>query len=634
MTEGARLTIVVNFHDMRRVAPRTLFSLSAAYQIGVNVDDYRVVAIDNGSEQPLVVDEVEAFGSNFRHVFEDTSSLSPAAALNRAVRCATTRDVACMIDGARMVTPGLVAGMMNELGRREDPLVYTIALHLGRTSQGEIAGGWYEVPEEERLLESISWPSHGYRLFSIAELAPSSRSGFYGPVNESGCFALRRGTFMALGGYEEGFRSPGGGLANLDLFKRAIDRRGVAPICLLGEATFHQRHGGVASEAPRDRHPWRTFITEYKAIRGHEYTPPVYQPSYVGELPTEARPFAIRRAPTANGAGVLVVGMHRSGTSLATRLLTSFGLSSGRPGGLTEPDEWNPAGYWEQRSLTRFNEELFRRLGGSWSVPPTFARGWVDRMDDSIAEGRALFDERFPDSPWVWKDPRNCLLLPFWQRVWASQPPVVFLYRDPMAVSASLQEREGISRRNGLALWAHYTLTALANLAGHPVLVTSFDELVGHPARWLESARSFVAASLSCSFESKAIDVDRVVAEARVARPPGSPDRHGPAGAWSDDLFRFVQDLRGIHASLQPLSLPEQPFWVGASMVASRLGALASTSRRNLAWAFDPVYMADRYGFDGGRSNLAVCRARHGARVIRQYGRSGVNLLTRLPPGS
>ena len=70
------LSIIVVFHQMRREAPRTLLSLSRAYQRGVEAIDYEVIAVDSRSSAPLDPAEVEAFGPEFRYLRHETESVS------------------------------------------------------------------------------------------------------------------------------------------------------------------------------------------------------------------------------------------------------------------------------------------------------------------------------------------------------------------------------------------------------------------------------------------------------------------------------------------------------------------------------------------------------------------------------
>ena len=280
-----QLTAIVNFHDMGREAPRTLATLTASYQRGVTASDYDVIAIDNGSSKPLSEAEVRGFGPNFSLVQEAGQSASPVGALNRAVRAAHTPWVLCIIDGARMLSPGLMAKTLMAMEVAAEPFVYTIGMHLGPESQNKLVERGWSQADEDRLLASADWIEDGYRLFELSSLASSSANGFLGPVSESNAFALRRDTFLAVEGFDERFVAPGGGLANLDFFKRVVTRPSTTTICLLGEATFHQIHGGVATNVPKSAHPWNSFAEEYERLQGERYSAPRhYRPLFAGNL--------------------------------------------------------------------------------------------------------------------------------------------------------------------------------------------------------------------------------------------------------------------------------------------------------------------------------------------------------------
>jgi len=262
------LSIIVNFFNMRREAARTLHTLTPAYQRGVDAGRYEVVAIDNGSTEPLDSRFVEGHGPNFRHLVVETDSPSPCAAINRAVSESTARDVMVCIDGARMLSPGLLRYALAALDLYRNPFVYTLAMHVGHRPQNELLAEGYCQDVEDDLLASVDWQADGYRLFSISTKAYSSGRGYLGWLSESNCFALRRADFLRLGGFDERFASAGGGLVNLDFFNQANGTPEISPVMLLGEATFHQFHGGVATNVPMSEHPWKRMVAEYEGIRG------------------------------------------------------------------------------------------------------------------------------------------------------------------------------------------------------------------------------------------------------------------------------------------------------------------------------------------------------------------------------
>ncbi len=179
---------------------------------------------------------------------------------------------------------------------------------------------------------------------------------------------------------------------------------------------------------------------------------------------------------------VVVLGMHRSGTSAVTRILNLLGLALCRQEDLYT--EWdNPAGHWESRSLIRMNERILRVCGGTWQRPPRLDPGWEkhDRVERLRGEARATFAMAYPSDEWVWKDPRTSLTFPFWQPL-IGAAAVLLVLRDPAAVAASLEHRDLLRSRVAAGLWERYMRSAMQVSAGLPVVVVRFDELIGDPA--------------------------------------------------------------------------------------------------------------------------------------------------------
>jgi len=161
---------------------------------------------------------------------------------------------------------------------------------------------------------------------------------------------------------------------------------------------------------------------------------------------------------------LLVLGMHRSGTSATAGLLVRLGAEP--PTMLMPADASNPEGYWESRRLWEVHERLLREADSRWD---TYTRLDMDRFQPSIlvelsdACRRALHDE-FGDAPrFVVKDPRMCRFVPFWLRVLESEgiiPAAVLVIRHPLAVARSLGARDGIERDLSLLIWLRHVLDA------------------------------------------------------------------------------------------------------------------------------------------------------------------------------
>lgn len=277
-----KLSAIVVSYNMARELPRTLRSLSPSMQRGVAPDEVEVIVVDNGSTRPF--DEAECRRSLPSLVIErmDDPTASPVPAINRGLAMARGALVGVFIDGARMASPGLLATALTASRLHERPVIGTIAFHLGPDVQSKSILSGYDQDVEDALLHSISWEEDGYRLFAISTLAGSSRSGWFVAPAETNAVFLTTAHWRELGGYDPGFVTPGGGLANLDLWARACaDPRGCV-IMLLGEATFHQVHGGVATNAAAS--PWRVFHEEYVRLRGRPYARPTVAPHVFGRL--------------------------------------------------------------------------------------------------------------------------------------------------------------------------------------------------------------------------------------------------------------------------------------------------------------------------------------------------------------
>jgi hypothetical protein len=189
--------------------------------------------------------------------------------------------------------------------------------------------------------------------------------------------------------------------------------------------------------------------------------------------------------------------MHRSGTSTVTRLLGLAGAPLPRGAGRgRSSNPANPKGFWEVPSLSRCNEDVLRALDGDWSAPPLLHGGWP--LDARLAHLRRRADRlahRHLERPGVvWKDPRLCLLLPFWERVVPRGAPVVLVVRNPLEVAASMHTRNGIDPVVGLALWERYLRSALALSAGRPAYVVRYEQAVDHPGELIRSARAWMGA--------------------------------------------------------------------------------------------------------------------------------------------
>jgi hypothetical protein len=294
------ISVVVVVYNIPREAPRTLLSLSAGYQRYIDPRDYEVIVVDNGSSPPVDREMIDGLAGNFRLIRIDQASPSPVAALNRGIAAARGDVVGVMIDGARIVTPGLLHFARHGARLHARPVVATLGWYLGFDYQRYAMRAGHDRAREDGLLASIGWPEDGYRLFEIATMDESSINGWLAPISESNGLFLRRETWDLLGGLDERFDSPGGGLVNLDVLRCALELPDAELVILLGEGTFHQYHGGVATNAPVEEtaNKFSEWDQQFQSIRGRPYAVPTARnpPTYIGTLPRAALARFLRSA--------------------------------------------------------------------------------------------------------------------------------------------------------------------------------------------------------------------------------------------------------------------------------------------------------------------------------------------------
>ena len=257
-----------------------------------------------------------------------------------------------------------------------------------------------------------------------------------------------------------------------------------------------------------------------------------------------------------------VIGMHRSGTSAVTGLITMLGLRGPAEEDVFPGTGWNERGNKESATLTRFNEGILVSLGGDWSAPTVLEPGWEkgQAMVDRRARASALLTQAFGSQPFVWKDPRNCLLLPFWQGI---TPPdaAVLVYRNPLEVAGSIRARDNAPLTHGLALWERYVRSAATNLKGVPTLVTGFDRVMDGTETWCRELVDFLA---TAGLEVDSGSFDRAVhsldATLRHQRPSSLPD--DGIHASQRDVMSTLDRLQGPHFPWPAPDLGDEPDWV------------------------------------------------------------------------
>lgn len=187
---------------------------------------------------------------------------------------------------------------------------------------------------------------------------------------------------------------------------------------------------------------------------------------------------------TADKEAVLVVGCHRSGTSMITHLVHELGWSLGRE--LLGEHACNQDGLWENSRIVQLNEQILQEAGSAWhdtsrlqvhKASPTQQQGWIKQIVQVISE-------QFDDARICIKDPRICRLLPLYIAALGQggyQTRILLMARSPQAVAESLYRRDGMPCIAGEQLWLSHmveALQAIKHLAPEQILYLTYEVML------------------------------------------------------------------------------------------------------------------------------------------------------------
>lgn len=291
--KAPKLSVVIVAYKMASQIENTLFTLSVAYQKGVNASDFEIILIENESDDMISKQNIRRLGQNIRYFRRKEESQSPVNAVNYGVSKASAKHVAIMIDGARMLTPRVLKYMIEISSHQSNYVISVPGYHIGRKLQQEAVNEGYGQVEEARLMCSVNWFKNGYELFKISCFSGSSARGYFADLSESNCLCVPKSIYHQIGGMDPRFNSHGGGYANLDLYKRLLLHPGSELYLLFGEGCFHQFHNGATtggSHVERQQ-TMREICNQYKAIRGEAFIPARRQATFYGCVEDSVWPF-------------------------------------------------------------------------------------------------------------------------------------------------------------------------------------------------------------------------------------------------------------------------------------------------------------------------------------------------------
>ena len=199
---------------------------------------------------------------------------------------------------------------------------------------------------------------------------------------------------------------------------------------------------------------------------------------------------------------IIVLGMHRAGTSAVTRLINMMGAYLGPNKLLMPASSDNPKGYWERVDVQQLNESVLKKFDATWRFVSKIDTTSIDPaiVDEFRQRASKILVEMNEHGPWIIKDPRLCLLFQLWLPL-LQAPLCIHVARHPMAVAKSLEKRDGLPLHFGIALWEHYNTRAILASNGLPRLTVSYERLMEKPNEAVEELHEALTAHGVSSFQ-------------------------------------------------------------------------------------------------------------------------------------
>ncbi len=214
---------------------------------------------------------------------------------------------------------------------------------------------------------------------------------------------------------------------------------------------------------------------------------------------TYISPLAARRATSALQPIVLVLGMHRSGTSLTANVLAELGVDMADDPGVS-PE--NQHGHWERPRINDLHDAVFASFDRSWHGAghglPLPDQWWQQKQVRGIADKIAIFIAPRLKAARLFgvKDPRLSRLLPLWHDIFTDlnlTPRFVVCVRDAAQVARSLMARDCLPPAQGVHRWLVYHADIINRVGDAPVCIMPYEGWFTEPAAALSRLRGYLA---------------------------------------------------------------------------------------------------------------------------------------------
>jgi len=246
---------------------------------------------------------------------------------------------------------------------------------------------------------------------------------------------------------------------------------------------------------------------------------------------------------------LLVIGMHRSGTSALTRVLSLMGAAL--PQKILGATPGNPLGHWEPERLIVAHNALLAEVGSTWHDwrPLALEDLAPERLAHHKAQLRRLITEEYGDEPlFVLKDPRVCRFVPLYIALLGEMGIAVCAvstFRNPLEVSASLLVRSNVPKVDGMLLWLRNVLDAERGSRGLPRVILGYDRLLAEGVGAVGDLGTRLGVSMVPPSEAVAAEIENALRRDLRHHQIGADefDRDPLAAGWAVDAFAALAVL-------------------------------------------------------------------------------------------
>lgn len=254
---------------------------------------------------------------------------------------------------------------------------------------------------------------------------------------------------------------------------------------------------------------------------------------------------------------VVVLGMHRSGTSVGMSVLSSLGVDCGED--LIPAGRSNLAGFWEHAEIVAVQEKLLARIDRVWHGPHgTFPlpEGWRD--GEAAREAKAALTDivrrelaAHPVRVWGFKDPRTMRLWRLWLEIFEElgiEPVPVVMVRHPDAVVRSLAKHNGLSPSRARLVWLQHNVEAMRHVGDRVRAVVEYDRLVNDPEAEVDRIADALADVVEITDEARGAAKARIATDLRSHSAAELPSNALAARVYEVLRAGKVEDMAAVVA--------------------------------------------------------------------------------------